>query len=85
MKTRKICRIIGVSVLILGLVVSYSGIAAAKSIRVGGILDMTGATSDVGKDYALGMAEAFNYFNDMGGVNGNKIKYTYRSCQRLFR
>jgi branched-chain amino acid transport system substrate-binding protein len=77
MKTRKICRIIGVSVLILGLVVSYSGIAAAKSIRVGGILDMTGATSDVGKDYALGMAEAFNYFNDMGGVNGKKIKYTY--------
>jgi len=77
MKTSKICRIIGVSVLILGLVVSYSGIAAAKSIRVGGILDMTGATSDVGKDYALGMAEAFNYFNDMGGINGKKIKYTY--------
>jgi len=77
MKTSKIFRIIGVSVLILGLVVSYSGIAAAKTIRVGGIMDMTGATSDVGKDYALGMAEAFNYFNDMGGVNGKKIKYTY--------
>jgi branched-chain amino acid transport system substrate-binding protein len=40
-------------------------------------MDTTGATSDVGKDYALGMAEAWKYINEQGGVNGKKIKYTW--------
>ena len=35
----------------------YSG-AGAADINVGALNDMTGATSDVGKDYALGIAEA---------------------------
>ncbi len=35
---------------------------------------MTGATSDVGKDYALGIAEAIHYVNDTGGINGKQIK-----------
>ena len=56
---------------------SLSSTGLAKTIKIGGIMDTTGATSDVGKDYALGMAEAFHYFNDMGGVNGKKIKYTW--------
>ena len=51
--------------------------ATAKDIKVGGIMDTTGATSDVGKDYAIGMAEAFKYINEQGGVNGKKIKYTW--------
>lgn len=51
--------------------------AAAEQIRIGGIMDTTGATSDVGKDYALGMAEAFKYINEQGGVNGKEIKYTW--------
>jgi len=49
----------------------------AQEIKVGGIMDTTGATSDVGKDYAIGMEEAFKYINDHGGVNGKKIKYTW--------
>jgi branched-chain amino acid transport system substrate-binding protein len=57
--------------------VGFSTVAVAKTIRIGGIMDTTGATSDVGKDYALGMAEAFHYMNDAGGVNGKKIKYTW--------
>lgn len=57
--------------------------AAPAEIRVGAINDMTGATSDVGKDYALGIAEAIAYINDTGGINGKKIKlfqydYGYR-------
>src|SRR4030042_6014582 len=57
--------------------------AAQGEIRVGAINDMTGATSDVGKDYALGIAEAIAYVNDIGGINGKKIKlfqydYGYR-------
>jgi len=59
------------------------GPAAAEEIKVGAINDMTGATSDVGKDYALGIAEAVAYVNDQGGINGKKIKliqldYGYR-------
>ena len=58
-------------------VVGFSALAIAKTLRVGGIMDTTGATSDVGKDYALGMAEAFKYINAHGGVNGKRIKYTW--------
>ncbi|MEW6669047.1 MAG: ABC transporter substrate-binding protein [Thermodesulfobacteriota bacterium] len=49
----------------------------AQEIKVGGINDTTGATSDVGKDYAIGMEEAYKYINEQGGVNGKKIKYTW--------
>ncbi len=57
--------------------VGVSKIAKAEMITVGGLMDTTGATSDVGKDYALGMAEAFKFINEQGGVNGKKIKYTW--------
>ncbi len=54
---------------------------AAEEIKVGSINDLTGATSDVGKDAALGVRECVTYVNDHGGVNGKKIKlflYDYR-------
>ncbi len=51
--------------------------AADENIKIGGIMDTTGATSDVGKDYALGMEEAFRYFNEQGGVHGKKIKFIW--------
>ncbi len=73
MKVKKILIPVLAFVFLFGL----SSMATAKTIKVGGIMDTTGATSDVGKDYALGMAEAFHYINDMGGVNGKKIKYTW--------
>lgn len=60
-------------VFLLGL----SSMALAKTIKIGGIMDTTGATSDVGKDYALGMEESWHYVNDAGGVNGNKIQYIW--------
>lgn len=52
-------------------------------VRVGSLNDTTGATSDVGKDYAMGIAEAITYINDTGGINGKRIKlfqydYGYR-------
>ena len=50
------------------------GAAGAEEINIGALNDMTGATSDVGKDYALGIAEAVNYVNDTGGINGKTIK-----------
>jgi len=61
---------------------------AAPEIKIGSLNDMTGATSDVGKDYALGIAEAIHYINDTGGINGKKIKlhqfdYGYRIPEAL--
>ena len=58
-------------------VAGFGSMAVAKDIRIGGIMDTTGATSDVGKDYAIGMDEAWKYINEQGGVNGKKIKYTW--------
>lgn len=71
---------------LLMIVLGTSGMAwgaAQGEVRIGAINDMTGATSDVGKDYALGIAEAIAYINDTGGINGKKIKlfqydYGYR-------
>jgi branched-chain amino acid transport system substrate-binding protein len=56
---------------------------AAGEIKVGSINDLTGATSDVGKDMALGIRECVAYINDNGGINGKKLKlllfdYGYR-------
>jgi branched-chain amino acid transport system substrate-binding protein len=56
----------------------------AEEIKIGAINDMTGATSDVGKDYALAIAEAVAYINDTGGINGKKIKlYQYDYGYRI--
>ncbi len=75
----------GKRVLVLGmaLLLLSSFAWAAEEIRIGSINDLTGATSDVGKDAALGIREAVTYVNDQGGINGKKIKlflydYGYR-------
>jgi branched-chain amino acid transport system substrate-binding protein len=63
-------------------------LASAADVKLGSLNDMTGATSDVGKDYALGIGEAIHYVNDTGGINGKKIKlfqfdYGYRIPEAL--
>ncbi|MBI5568521.1 MAG: ABC transporter substrate-binding protein [Desulfomonile tiedjei] len=72
-------------ILLLGLVLGllWTTAFAADEIKVGSINDLTGATSDVGKDAALGIRECVTYVNDSGGINGKKIKlllydYGYR-------
>jgi branched-chain amino acid transport system substrate-binding protein len=59
------------------------GTAGAAEVRLGSLNDLTGPTSDVGKDVALGVREAAAYVNDTGGINGKKIRlilydYGYR-------
>jgi branched-chain amino acid transport system substrate-binding protein len=56
---------------------------AQNVVKLGSLNDLTGGTSDVGKDVALGMREAVQYVNDNGGINGKPIKmflydYGYR-------
>jgi branched-chain amino acid transport system substrate-binding protein len=55
----------------------------AQEVKLGALQDTTGATSDVGKDEAMGVREAVQYYNDSGGINGKKIRlfqydYGYR-------
>ncbi len=70
------------------LILGFSFSAGAAQINIGALNDMTGATSDVGKDYALGIGEAIHYINDTGGINGKQIKlyqfdYGYRIPEAL--
>jgi branched-chain amino acid transport system substrate-binding protein len=70
------------------LITGYSTVVGAATVKIGALNDMTGATSDVGKDYALGIAEAIHYMNDNGGINGKQIKlyqfdYGYRVPEAL--
>jgi branched-chain amino acid transport system substrate-binding protein len=74
MKIKKILVPLLAFVLFFGL----SSMALAEVIKVGGLKDTTGATSDVGKDAALGQAEFWShYVNDMGGINGKQVKYIW--------
>ena len=76
MKKKILLRLL-IPFLAVAFLIGFSTMATAATIKIGGIADTTGATSDVGKDYAIGMAEAFKYINEQGGVNGKKIKYTW--------
>lgn len=74
--------------LVTAFIAGFFGIAGAATIKIGALNDTTGATSDVGKDYALGIAEAIHYVNDTGGINGKQIKlyqfdYGYRIPEAL--
>ncbi|MBI3625146.1 MAG: ABC transporter substrate-binding protein, partial [Candidatus Rokubacteria bacterium] len=51
-----------------------AGTGWAQEIKLGSLNDLTGPTSDVGKDIALGIREAVQYVNDTGGINGKKIR-----------
>jgi branched-chain amino acid transport system substrate-binding protein len=65
-------------------VLAFGSEALAQTVvKMGSLNDLTGGTSDVGKDAALGMREAVQYVNDTGGINGKPIKmflydYGYR-------
>jgi len=74
---KSICLKVLVVLLAVVFLAGFSTIATAKEIKIGGIMDTTGATSDVGKDYAIGMSDAYKYINSQGGVNGKEIKYTW--------
>ncbi|HZA02806.1 MAG TPA: ABC transporter substrate-binding protein [Hyphomicrobiaceae bacterium] len=48
--------------------------AARSQIAVGHLADFAGATSDVGVPYGQGVSDALASVNQMGGVNGQKLK-----------
>jgi branched-chain amino acid transport system substrate-binding protein len=66
------------------IIIAVPGAAAADEIRIGAFHDLSGATAHVGRDYALGIAEAIRYVNDEGGINGKQIKlYQYDYGYRI--
>lgn len=50
------------------------GRAGAQEIKVGGLFDLTGITSDVGKPYAQGVQDGVAALNAKGGINGKKVR-----------
>ena len=61
---------------------------AVRDIPIGGIFDVTGATGDVGKEYAMAIKDYIKYVNENGGINGRKIKlhdvdYQYKIPQAI--
>lgn len=60
--------------------------SAQQEIKVGGIFDLTGVTSDVGKPFAQGVQDGVAWVNENGGINGKKINligadYAYKIDQ----
>lgn len=61
---------------------------AADSIPVGHLACYTGPTSDVGVPYGNGVADAMNYINANGGIDGKKLNfetvdYSYKAPQAI--
>src|SRR5262245_65777025 len=62
---------------LVGLLAIGLGAAPAEAqniIKIGNLVDLTGPTSDQGKDIAQGRTDAVQYFNERGGVNGKKLE-----------
>jgi branched-chain amino acid transport system substrate-binding protein len=88
MKLKKLWPKIWIFSFTTALIIGFSSMTGAAMVNVGALNDVTGATSDVGKDYALGISDAIHYVNDTGGINGKKIKlyqfdYGYRIPEAL--
>lgn len=47
--------------------------AAQAEIRIGHLADYSGATSDIGVPFGQGVADAFAWVNEQGGVAGEKL------------
>ena len=50
------------------------GTATKPAVKVGGIFDLTGATSDVGVPYADGIKDFVAFINESGGAGGHQIQ-----------
>lgn len=48
---------------------------AADKIAIGHLTDFTGPTGGVGAHYGPGVADALNYINANGGINGKQIEF----------
>jgi len=73
-------------VIVAAVLMTFS--AYAKDIKIAVLTDESGGTADVGKPYAQGVRDCIRYFNENGGIDGNKIKpviidYGYKIPQAI--
>ena len=59
------------------MILCFSGLSSAKTIKVGAAINMTGPASTWGQYHAKGQQDYFRYVNEVkGGVAGNRIEMT---------
>ncbi|MBU4344219.1 MAG: ABC transporter substrate-binding protein [Desulfobacteraceae bacterium] len=72
------------AVLILTLTLNFLVLAGCgrkektTEILIGGIFDQSGATGDVGAEYADGVIDYVRHVNEKGGINGRAVKLLYK-------
>jgi branched-chain amino acid transport system substrate-binding protein len=82
--------------LAVGCLMAIAGTAVAREyILIGNLIDFTGPTSVVGREYGQAKIDAANYINEAGGINGkllnfNTVDYAYEvpraiAAYRLWR
>ncbi len=63
------------TLLSLALCLSLAVPALAETIKIGGLIDLSGPTSAVGRPYAEGLRAAVDSINAHGGVGGRQIEF----------
>lgn len=64
------------ALLAAGCVLAIAGTAAAQEyILIGNLIDFTGPTAVVGKEYGQAKIDAANYINETGGINGKLLDF----------
>ncbi len=67
----------GYLILMVAFIMAACNPPTPQTIKIGGIFDLTGATSDVGMPYADGIRDCIAYFNARGGINNRPIELIY--------
>ncbi len=88
---RKLQILLFVSFILLitgGFVLFSESVKSQETLKVGGLFDLTGVTSDVGKPFAQGVRDAVDWVNQQGGINGKQIElipvdYSYKIPQAV--
>ena len=74
MKNRTIVFAIVAVAFILTIGLSINNVVAADEIKWGVLIDLSGPTSDWGKNQVKGQLDAMRWVNENGGINGKKLK-----------
>ena len=75
---RRVFFLVTVLLIVAGMItIGFPIGAAAKNIKVGAVINLTGPASSWGQFHAKGQQDYTRYVNDLkGGIGGNKIKLT---------